>query len=363
MTGSPLPEGLFATPVSTYLDTASYGIAPIATIQAIREALRSWSVGEAKWFVDWDPVGEDCRRLIASIVGVDTASVALVPAVSVGVSIVASGFDRGAEVLVADDEFNSVLLPLTAAARERGINLRRVPFHRLADELSPATALVAVSHVRSNGGGTLDVGTLVEAARRCSAAVLLDATHSAGVRVVDADRLGIDFVVGAAYKHLLCPRGASFLTVSEPWRERLVPRSASWRAQADPYAPGYGGDLDVLAATAARFDVSLDWHAWVGARTSLRLLDAIPTPTRQAYCVGLTTAFAEGLGIPPTGSTVVGVPYTGDRATVTQRLDEEKIRVTVGEETLRVSFHLYNDETDVERGLDAIRPLLSAPAT
>jgi selenocysteine lyase/cysteine desulfurase len=355
---SPLPAGLFAEPFGTYLDTASYGLAPLATVAAVERALQGWSTGEARWFADWDPLGEDCRRLIGSVVGVDTGTVALMPAVSVAVSIVMSGFPAGAEVLVAADEFNSVLLPLLAAERERGLRLRLVPYAELAAEITDRTALVALSHVRSNGGGTQSLERLVTAARARSAAVLVDVTHSAGILPVDAGRLGIDFVVGAAYKHLLAPRGVAFLAVREPWWDRLAPRSASWRGQADPLTGVCGGDLDALAPTAARFDVSLDWLAWVGAKPSLELITSIPGAEREAYCVGLATAFAEAVGAQATGSSIVGVPVSGDREAIAAALDARKVRVTVGDGTLRVSFHLYNTADDLDRAVSAIRPFV-----
>ena len=46
------------------------------------------------------------------------------------------------------------------------------------------------------------------AARSVGAQVLVDASHSTGILPLAAERLQIDFVVAAAYKHLLCPRGS-----------------------------------------------------------------------------------------------------------------------------------------------------------
>lgn len=360
MTGHPAVGDRFA-PAGTYLDTASYGLPPAAAIAASERALAQWREGSALWPADWDPAGEDCRRLLASIVGADVADVALLPAVSVGVAIVASMLQAGDEVLVAEDEFASLLLPLVVAEAERGVRVRRVPYGDLVDAVSSDTALVAVSHVRSNGGGMIDLDALTSAARAAGAPVLLDATHSAGVLDLGVGRRGIDFLVAAGYKHLLCPRGVAVLTVAERWRDRVLPRCASWRAQADPYGDYFGGDLERLADGAARYDVSLAWFAWLGARESLALLDELTAVERERWCVGLANRLAERLDVEPTGSSVLGLPVRGARAEVAAALAAQRLRVTCGDGSVRVSFHLYNDDADVERAAAVLAPMLDVP--
>ena len=82
--------------------------------------------------------------------------------------------------------------------------------------------------------------------------------------------------VAPQQEHLLCPRGVAFMWVAPEHQTRLAPYSASWRSTRPLYASYYGGHLDDLAPGAARFDLSLAWHSWVGARESLRFLLEIP---------------------------------------------------------------------------------------
>ena len=175
----------------TYVDTASYGLPPRATIAALEQALAAWSGGDADWRADWDPAGDECRALFARLVHADETRVALMPAVSVGVGLVAAGLRAGDEVLVPDDEFRSVLFPLLAASAAWGASITRVPFERLADAIGPRTTLVATSHVRSNGGGVQDLEAVGAAAGRHGAHVLVDATHSVGVLDVDVAETGV----------------------------------------------------------------------------------------------------------------------------------------------------------------------------
>jgi selenocysteine lyase/cysteine desulfurase len=187
--------------------------------------------------------------------------------------------------------------------------------------------------------------------------VLLDATHSAGVLPIEMARRGIDLVVAAGYKHLLCPRGVGLLAISARMQERIVPLCASWRAQADPYSDYFGGGLDKLAPDGSRFDVSLAWFSWVGARASLSLLDGVPAHERERWCVGLADALADALQLRPTGSSILSVPVRGDRTTVAAALDAAKLRVSHGQDAVRVSFHLYNGPNDVDRAATVLASL------
>jgi selenocysteine lyase/cysteine desulfurase len=340
-----------------YLDSASYGLPPLATVRALEDALAAWQTASVEWGV-WDRTGEECRALAASVLDAAPEEISLLPAVSTGVGVVAASLTERDEVVVGDDEFRSLLLPLLAAEEARGVRVRRVPFRALAESVGPATTLVATSHVQSNGGGLQDIGAVAEAAKTHGAALLVDATHSAGLLRLDARRLEIDCVVAAAYKHLLCPRGVAFMRLSGASRLRPAPFLAGWRAAADPYATYFGGTLDDLAGGAAKYDVSLAWHPWVGARESLRVLAAVDAAARERYAVGLANAAAEALGIEPTGSSVLGVPVRTAPEETRAVLREAGIAAAFPAGRVRFSFHIYNVADEVEHLVDVVGPLV-----
>jgi selenocysteine lyase/cysteine desulfurase len=352
--------GLFSRPaVRTYVDTATYGLPPLATIDALETALRAWADGTADWIGDWDAAGDDCRSLVAPLLGAPPEDIALIPAAAVGVGLVAAGLGPEDEVVVPEDEFSSVLLPLLVAERARGARIRRAPFGDLAEAVGPSTTLVATSHVRSNGGGVQDLESVSQAARAHGARVLVDATHAAGILPVDAERLGLDYVVCAAYKHLLCPRGVAFMRLAQESRNELQPLYACGRALADPYSGSYGRDLADLASDASRFDLSLAWHAWVGARASLELLASIDPEERRGHSVGLATTLAQRLALQPTGSSIVGIPVSRPLDEVRSRLAAASVAASIRAGQVRVSFHIYNGPEEVDHVASVLEPLAS----
>jgi kynureninase len=86
-------------PDTTYLDAATYGLPPRATVEAMQDALSAWSTGSADWVTDWDQPAEATRAGFADLVGVPPSTVALHPAVSVGVGMVAATLRPDDEVL------------------------------------------------------------------------------------------------------------------------------------------------------------------------------------------------------------------------------------------------------------------------
>lgn len=353
--GSPDVLALFEQRRRAYVDSATVGLPPKATVEVLTRALSGWQAGTANWEEDWEPAGELCRQEIAPMLGAPAEEIALVPAVSVGVAPIAAALGPDDEVVVPEDEFDSLLLPLAALAERRGARVRRVPFADVASAVGPGTTIVATSHVRSNGGGVQDLDSVAARAAEVGARVVVDATHAAGVLPIDAAERRLDVVIAAAYKHLLCPRGVAFARISPEAQQVYAPVSASW-VSVDPRTY-YGSEVRALASDARRFDVSLAWHAWVGAVESLRFLNAIPAEERCRWCVSLASDLATRLDVEPTGSSFVGVPVSVPLDELTKQLADADIAAAIRDGEVRVSFHVYNTHADVDYVADVLRPL------
>jgi selenocysteine lyase/cysteine desulfurase len=343
-------RSLFAPePGVIYLDTATFGLPPRPTVEVMQSALERWQRGTADWVHEWDERGEVCRTAFAQLIGVEPEMVALVPSASVGVGLVAANLSEHDEVVISDDEFNSVLFPILVAARHAGVRVREVNFDRLAESVTRESTLVAFSLVQSQSGYAAKQIDILEAAQRAGARTLIDATHA--VPFVDVDPRA-DFVVCAAYKHLLSPRGVAFLTVGRQHWDTLPAWLANWRSTSDPYHAYYGGPLE-QAPGAARFDVSLAWHAWAGAAESLRLLAEWQSRGLLTEPVALAGRLAERLGQPQPVGSIISVPVE-DAESVRAELARAGIKAAVRAGSVRLSTHVYNTADDVDRAASAL---------
>jgi selenocysteine lyase/cysteine desulfurase len=340
-----------------YLDAATYGLPPQPTVAALDTALRRWQSGEADWIEEWDRQGEACRVHFARLIGGRAEEIALIPTASVGVGLVAANLPEGAEVVVPDDEFTSVLYPLLVAEERRQVRLVRVPFNALAAAVGPATHTVAFSLTRSQDGESAPLDDVVTAAREHGAQLLVDATHSVPFLPLQPWIAEIDFLVCHGYKHLLCPRGVAFFHVREERWYDLPPWLANWRSSVPLYGSSYGGTIADLAPDARRFDVSLAWHAWAGAEPSLALLGEWQEVGLLAEVNALANRLAAGLGRPQPSASIVSL-RVADAEAAERSLAEAGIRCAARGGNIRLSPHLYNTEADIDRTIEVLRGLL-----
>ncbi|MEU2231716.1 aminotransferase class V-fold PLP-dependent enzyme [Streptomyces vietnamensis] len=344
----PLGGAEFA-PKKTYLNTSACGLLPRRTVEAVTLLAEETADGRAGGAGSFDVVDE-ARAAFGRIAGVSPERVAVGSSVAVHCGMIAQSLPAGSEVLFPEGDFSSVITPFTI----RGdLKTRFAPLERLAESVRPETALVAFSAVQSADGRTADFAAIREAAAAHGARTLLDATQSAGWLPLNAGEW--DYTVAGGYKYLLCPRGASFLTVTEEAQDSLLAIHAGWVTGEELWVNSYG-PVRELARSARRFDEPAAFLSYHGAARSLALLEEIGIERIEAHDKGLAARFRSGLlalGHAPVmdDSTVVAVPGLGDRA---DALHEAGVLLSARAGNLRASFHLYNTAADVDRVLEVL---------
>ena len=339
-----LVKSEFAAEV-VYLDTASIGLPARRSLDALEGVLEAWRVGRASP-ADYDASIAESRKMYAAFVGVQPANVALANQVSVFAGLVAAALPNDSEVIVVEGEFTSIVFPFMAQGR--GVEVKEVPFERLAESITERTTLVAVAAVQSADGRLVDLQALEDATRATETEVLLDLTQAVGWLRVDASRFA--YTVCAGYKWLLAPRGTCFFTVQPEFVDGLVPNNAGWYAGEYPWDSIYGGPIR-LASDARRFDVSPAWHSWVAQAPALELLTEVGPKALHDHAVGLANRFRAGIDWAPSDSAIVSL---GTDADVGERLARAGIIGSTRVGRLRLSFHLNNTLEDADRAVEAL---------
>ncbi len=334
-------------PKSTYLNTASCGLLPGRTVEALRVAVEAAAGGRpTDMFADV----EAARASFARLVRVPAHRVAAGASVAVYSGVVAASLPEGAEVVTAEGDFSSVVNPFHL----RGdLKVRTVPLEEVAEAVRPGTALVAVSAAQSADGRIADLPAVRAAARAHGARTYIDASQAAGWLDLDAD--ADDYVAAVAFKWLMCPRGVTFLVVPEDLGG-LRPLFAGWVAGERPWDSCYG-PIAELAHSARRFDESPALFSYAGGRRSLELVEELGVSAVRAHDLALADRFRAGLRslghepVPAPGSPIVSVPGLGDRQ---GELSSAGLELSARAGRLRAAFHLYNTEADVDRLLDVL---------
>lgn len=335
-----------------FLDSCSYGPPPRPAWEAMQRSLDEWHTGAGPW-QPWAESVDRSRELFGRLVGVDADHVATGATVSQLLAPVAAALPDGATVLVPDIEFTSGVFPFAVHAG-RGVRVRTAPLAGLAEAIDESTTLVSFSAAQSATGEVADIAAISERARAVGAATHMDATQAAGWLPIDG--LSVDFLSCHAYKWLCAPRGSTFMTLHPSLADRqpglaesMRPLAAGWYSAA---AGAYYGMPLRLADGARSFDISPAWHSWVGTAPAMDVLLRVGVAEIHRHDLALANAFRAGVGLPASDSAIVSVALPQEAA---ERMRAAGIRFTVMDGRVRVAFHLYTTEADVDAALAAIR--------
>jgi selenocysteine lyase/cysteine desulfurase len=355
-----------------------------AGIAGLRRKCTPASIVPRDFFDDADRA----RALFARLIGTaDASRVAIIPAVSYGIALVANNTPcaAGQNIVVTGEQFPSNVYAWRRLAERAGATMRAVPApassrrgeawnDALLDAIDESTAVVALPQVHWTDGTRFALECLGARARQAGAAFVIDATQSVGAYPFDLAGFGADAVVCAAYKWLLGPYGIGAAWLGpryddgEPLEETWIGRAASEDFRGlvnyrDDYQPG-----------AARFDV--------GERSNFALLPMLVAGLEmvlewrahriQAYCAELIAPVIQaaselGFGIEDgdwRGNHLFGLrtPAGLDLASLDATLRSRGISASLRGSALRLSPHVYNDEQDIEALIGALRESREAGA-
>ena len=182
----------------------------------------------------------------------------------------------------------------------------------------------------------------------------VDVAQSAGVMPIDVEAMGADVVLKSCVKWLCGGPGAGFLWVRSSLVETLLRRDVGWFSHANPFE--FDPDHFEYAADALRFWGGTPSIApFIIATSALRILCQIGVDELWSQNGRLQTLLADCIACRGNfnwthlakGATSC-IPLGARRAAVESALRERNVRCDFRGDTLRVSFHIYNTESDMQ---------------
>lgn len=327
-----------------FLDTPTCGVPPRFVAKALHDGACWWEQGRLE--VDaFDEPMRASRAGYASLIGVDERDVAMGTSVSSLIGLVASSIPDRSRVATLHGEFTSVTFPF-AAQSGRGVTVTELPLGYFEDAVGDFD-VVAASLVQSADGAVLDVQRLRQAATESGTVTVIDVTQALGWKNIELP--WADVAVAASYKWLLGPRGVAWMSLSERMIDTLVPHLANPYAGENLWSSLYGLPPH-WAHGARRFDSSPVWFSVLGAGVSLPWMASLDRRAVEAHTVGLANRLRTELSLPAADSAIVSIRAPQAVAA----LHRAGIRASVRAGALRVGFHLYNNEADLDRLLEAL---------
>ena len=383
-------KALFQLPVDqTFLNSAYMGPLPRPTIEAARLALEKRASVVGLTAADFFAPADRVRELLAQLVHTSDEKIAFVSNVAAALGVVVQNFraEKGQKVVILEGQFPSNVFPWRRLKEKLGLRIDIVRAQvvsaiseklnqrarRWNDDLLAAidssTALVAIETAHWTDGTAFNLHAVAERCRQMGAALIIDGTQTVGVMPFSVEDIKPDLLVVHAYKAMLGGYGLGFAVFGERFSQ-FSPLEEGWLVRRD--ADDFSGLLryqEEYAPGARRFDctarannIMMDMLEssvklllqWNPQSTSEYLREISRRPIERLREGGFGV-IDEDLRAP----NIVGIylPSTMRPLEVQRSLVENRIHVSVRGDSVRVSPHVYNDEADLWRLVEALAML------
>lgn len=370
---------------SAYLSHCSisplYGNALDQGVEALTAQSRRGVLGN----MEFSAVLDSLHTHLASILKTAPDNLSFVKNTSEGMGMIANGypFQPGDEIISYIHEYPSNHYPWRLQD-DRGVCLRLLPNRDMTggtsgprpcgwsmDDLegliTPATRMVAISHVQFSSGFAADLKELGELCRNKGIDLVVDAAQSLGCLPIFPEEWGISAVVASGWKWLLGPVGTGVMYTTPAFRDKLghvLTGAELMRQDADylnhtwdPHTSGRRFEYSTShVALAAALEACLrEIHAHYG-------VEAI-----QAETFRLQDMLLQELDRDRYTPIVFPAPYRSDilalicnqrePETVQDLLKDQGVIASARSGVLRLAPFFYNTEEEIEKAVSVLNSL------
>ena len=363
-------------PEVTYLNTAY--MSPLLRkveeigIEAVKQKSLPYEITPPDFFVQVEQLKRQFARLIGTE---DWERIAVIPSASYGIASVAQNLSAkaGDKILVVEDQFPSNRYSWMRKVQEKQLVLQTISApppsaskgkawnQALLDAIDARTVMVAIPQVHWSEGILFDLQKIRKKTHEVGALLVLDGTQSVGAYPFSVEGIQPDALVCGGYKWLMGPYslglayyGPAFdggVPIEENWIHRLnsenfaglVDYQEQYKPKAHRYSVGEVSNFILVPMLKAAIGQLNDWGA----------------EKIQAYCRDLSEPYIQqlrsiGFGIPDLSQRAshlfgISLPRGLDLQQLKTSLAQQQIYVSIRGNYMRVSPHVFNDETDFER--------------
>lgn len=316
--------------------------------------------------------------------GVQPEEISLVSTATEGINIILNGlmFKPGDEVITSYHEHVALNLPLLNHMKIHGIVVK--PFEPdtrsgtanvdiIRSLITSRTRLIFISHITTTTGQIFPVAEIGKLAREQNILLAIDGAQALGAMPMDVKSLGIDFYASSGHKWILGPKRTGLLYISSEKRDLVHPMTiGAYSEMENDLRKGEFKFRD----NSSRYEYGTQNEAlFFGLETGAKFIQAIGIEKVHAHDRQLAEKFYHGLEEIPGMELLSPAEEQYRSAMITFRhktrgyqeianhlTGEKRIRVRVvpeaGLNAVRVSFHVCNQEFEVDKILDEIKNLI-----
>ena len=331
-------------------------------------------------------------QAIATMLGCETGEIALMQNATRAWDMAFYGFPFEADdrILISRSAYASNYIAALQVAERTRATIDVIPSTQsgavdvegLEAMMDERVAMIALTHVPTNGGLVNPAAEVGAVARRWEVPYLLDACQSAGQMPLDVGRIGCTMLSATGRKYLRGPRGTGFLYVDDAWIDRITPPLLDLHA-----ATWTGPDSYDIRPDATRFET---FETYVGGMVGLGVavqyaldlgLDAIYARLQDlASSLRRRLSEVNGVTVHDAGSERCGITTFSaeqlDAEDIKAGLRARDVNVSVSSPPstlldatarnlptlVRASVHYYNTPDEIDTFIDHLTAILRDPS-
>lgn len=362
---------------TTFFNTAYFGPSPYSAKQKVARSLQKELDPSFYDYNTWMGISERMRTLIAKILGCSPDSITHQTSSSDVVNIVANGypFKEGDLVCAVDKDYPSNVLPWMLAEKNSHCKFQLL---NLGNEILPSvdwlkknlpkeTKIFDISWVTFDTGKKVDILGIGKLCRERGILFVVDSTQALGGMPISQEELSyIDVLTCSTYKWMLGPYGTAFGYFSDRALELIQHKNANWILS--PNSRVVYNLLDYTTETlpgARCYDRGQASNMLANSclEAGLELIDEIGLDNIAEHNAELRDYFLDNYPkskynlITPKeamGNILALKALNLDSITLERELKFRNVDISVRQGNLRISFHLFNTQDQVDQLISAL---------
>jgi isopenicillin-N epimerase len=359
----------------TFLNHGSFGACPIPVF----EEYQRWQLELERQPVEFigrrlEGLLDEAREPIARYLNTDASNLVYVQNATSGLNVIARSFplEQGDEILTTDHEYGALDMTWEWMCGKSGAKYIKHPvpipvttheefMESFWSAVTPKTKIIFMSHITSPTALIFPVKEICARARDAGILTVIDGAHAPGQIPIDLTAIEADIYSGNFHKWLCAPKGSAFLYVRPEQQEWVESLTVSW---------GWRGESTFI--TRNQYQGTRDAASFLATPAAIKFQEEHNWPAVRERCHALAqearSRISERFGLAPITpdqpdewiAQLVSCPIpTDDIETLKARLyDEFRVEVPLGSwnghNWVRVSFQGYNDESDLDRLIEAL---------
>lgn len=374
-------------PQLCYLNHGSFGACPQSVFDLYQRFQHDLEFSPVEFITrSGQELLNESRARLGDFLNAHADDLVFVPNPTTAMNVVRSNLrlKPGDEILTTDLEYGAMDKMWSKYCKDTGAVYKRANielpvssqdqvFENFWKSSSSKTKVIFISTITSSTALRLPYERIVAEAKSRGLITIVDGAHSPGHERVDIKSLDPDFYTGACHKWMMAPKGASFLYAAKRMQSQLDPLIVSWGydnpaveiSQFIDYFQMTGtNDFSAYLCIPSCIDLLLK-NDWLNASVacSEALYRRVPKIANLLHTQPLAPLNREYMG------QMVALPIRTPQPQALKKILFEKYKIEVpimvhGEQVfLRISWHWYNSDKDLDYFEKCLEHLLASPDT